>query len=95
MANQLPDSGEDMFNKGHLLATFKGPGKDGEVVSLTSPTGIEGRFVIVQLDHSPGTGYLNLNEVTVWGTVKGNTENVCLFFCCPRTQSLVFCPASQ
>ena len=67
VADQLPDP--QMFGRGQLLGTFEGPGKDGEVVTLTNSTGLKGRFVIVQIDNSPETGPLNLNEVTVWGKI--------------------------
>ena len=67
VADQLPDSGQEMFKGGRPLATFKGPAKNREVVSLTSNAEFGGRFLIVQINNSPGTGYLNLNEVTVWG----------------------------
>ena len=79
VADQLPSSGQQMFTEGQLLATFTGPGKDGEVVTLTSSTGLGGRFVIVQMDFSPGTDNLNLNEVTVWGKIQG-ISNVSLSF---------------
>ena len=71
VADQLPGSAQKMFDKGQLLDTFTGPGEDGEVVTLTSSSGLGGRFVIVQIDHSPGTDILNLNEVTVWGQKQG------------------------
>ena len=74
VADQPPDSGENMFTGGQLLGVFKGPGKKGEVVSLTSSTGgLRGRFVIVQIDHSQGAENLNLNEVTVWAKQQGST----------------------
>ena len=71
VADQLLDSGQQMFTGGQLLGTFAGPGKTGEVVTLTSSSGIGGRFVIVQMDFSPGTDNLNLMEVTVWGKKQG------------------------
>ena len=72
VADQLPPlSGQQMFSSGQLLGTFTGPGKKGEVVSRTSTTGLVGRYVIVQIDNSPGTDFLNLNEVTVWGKNPG------------------------
>ena len=63
VANQLPD--QQMFSEGQLLGTFEGPGEKGEVVDITSSTGLKGKFVIVQIP----TGILNLNEVTVWGKI--------------------------
>ena len=87
VAHQLPDSGDDMFSGGQLLGTFTGPGENGEVVSLTSSTGLRGRFVIIQMDFSSGDDYFELNEVTVWGQRQGiqNTS-----FCCPQTQLFTF-----
>ena len=66
VADQLPTSGQEMFRGGQLLGIFKGPGENGEVVTLTSVTELRGRFVTVQID-STGNGNICLNEVTVWG----------------------------
>ena len=73
VADQLPLSGQMMFSGGQLFDTFKGPGKSGQVVTLTSSaaTGLVGRFVIVQINNSQGARALNLNEVTVWGKTEG------------------------
>ena len=72
VADQLPNSGHQKFTGGHLLASFKGPAKKGDEITLSSGTKFAGRFVIVQIDNGQRTGYLNLNEVTVWGK-KGKT----------------------
>ena len=74
VADVLPESGQVMFSGGELVGTFTGPGVDGEVITLTSTTGIGGRFVIIQLDHSQEANVLNLNEVTVWGHIKGKNN---------------------
>ena len=68
VANQSPESSQQMFSGGQLLDTFKGPGEDGEVVTLTSSSGLRGRYVIAQI---PQLGFLHLNEFTVWGTRPG------------------------
>ena len=86
VADQLPDSGSQMFSGGQLLGSFEGPAKTSEVVTLTSSSGLGGRFVIVQQD---GYGYLNLMEVTVWGKIQGKKKHLLPF------QSRAFCPTNN
>ena len=67
VADQLPVSGQQKFMGGHLLASYKGPARTGDVITLTSSAKFAGRFVIIQINNDQGTGTLNLNEITVWG----------------------------
>ena len=79
VADQLPNFGHQKFTGGHLLASFKGPAKNKDVITLPSSTASAGRFVIVQIDNIQGAAALNLNEVTVWGRKQGMPNMLLLF----------------
>lgn len=50
--------------------TFKGPGKDGQRISIKCP-GMKGRYLQV---HVSGRGFLHLAEVQVFGGSGGSSS---------------------
>ena len=70
LANELPTSGKKMFTGGELLGTFKGPGTMGQQIEIKSGPGWEkksGRYLVIQMNHTGKSEYLNLQEVFAFG----------------------------
>ena len=70
LANELPESGTEMFSRGELLGTFAGPGSQGQQIEIISPEGWEqkmGIFLIIQMNMGKSKDHLNLNEVFAYG----------------------------
>jgi len=73
LSNELPemsDDGKNMFTGGQLIATYAGPGDEGETIEIESNKGWEnfiGRYLIIQMDKSEKPQFLNLQEVTGFG----------------------------
>ena len=67
VADPIPRSEQEKFSGGHHVASFTGLAETGDVITLPSSTELGGRFVIIQIDNTPGTRGLHLNEVTVLG----------------------------
>jgi len=63
VGNDFPSSPNEEYTGGALMGTFKGPGKLGEVVEITSKTGVEGTHVVVQMK----THHISLSEIEVFG----------------------------
>ena len=59
-----PVSGSEMFTGGQLLGTFEGPATSGQRIEVTGGTELTGRYVVVQMNHTSGANYLELQEVT-------------------------------
>ena len=70
LANQQPQSSQQMFSRGELLGTFDGPATEGQEVEIKSVSGWEnkrGRYLIIQMDMGTETMYMNLKEVHAYG----------------------------
>ena len=70
LSDSLPVDGKNMFTGGHLIATYAGPGTNGEKIELISKNGWEnivGRYLIIQMDKKGKPDNLNLQEVTGFG----------------------------
>jgi len=63
VGKEFPSTTDVEYTGGALLGTYKGPGTKGEVVEITSKTGVEGTHVVVQME----TDYINLLEIEVFG----------------------------
>ena len=77
LSDELPTSGGSMFTGGELLGTFAGPGSAGQLIEIESGPGWAekyGRYVILQLNLAPGSGPINLKEVTAFGGVQHSAE---------------------
>ena len=74
LSDELPADGKSMFKSGHLLATYAGPGKNGEKIEIKSKEGWEkivGRYLLIQMDKTEKPDSLNLQEVTAFGKQLG------------------------
>jgi len=63
VGDRLPITAHFEYSGGALLGTFKGPGKNGEVIERSSEEGLIGNFVIVQMEITT----INLAEIEVFG----------------------------
>ena len=74
LANELPQSSEQLFTGGDLLGTFEGPATEaGQRIVIPSTSGWEnkkGHYLIVQMDATTRAEYLNLKEVFVYGSTN-------------------------
>jgi len=68
------------YTEGALLGTFAGPGKLGEVVDITSKTGVEGTHVVVQMK----SRIISLSEIEVFGEPVPDTAR-CIDTGCKKT----------
>ena len=57
---------------GETLGTFVGPGTIGQVVTISSPEPLTGKYVVIQLNHCEQAQVLHMNEVTCSGKVKAS-----------------------
>ena len=70
LSNELPASGNRIFQGGKLQGTFKGPAKRGQQVEIKSVPGWEktfGRYLIIQMNFGNAPNYLNLQEAFAFG----------------------------
>ena len=67
LTEEPPTSGDAMYTGGRLLGTFKGPGLDGQIISVSGSAKI-GRYVLVQMNNRQQV--LNFHEVFVFGRVS-------------------------
>ena len=65
LTDELPTSGDIMYNGGQLLGTFAGPGGTGQIIEVEGPAKT-GRYVLIQMNHRD---CLNLHEVEAFGQV--------------------------
>jgi len=70
VGDQLPITAGDEYSSGRLLGTFKGPGTKGQIIGIQSKTGLQGRYVILQMSR---TIAINLADIDVFG-LKGSSE---------------------
>ena len=66
LTEELPTSRNTMYTGGQLLGTFKGPGTNGQEISVSGSAKI-GRYVLIQMDNRER---LNLHEVMAFGRVS-------------------------
>ena len=71
LADELPTSGDQMYNGGQLLGTFAGPGGKGEIIKVEGAA-MTGRYVLIQMNNKD---CLNLHEVEAFGRVALDTES--------------------
>ena len=67
ISDELPASGETMFEGGEALGAFKGPSTKGQIVEIHSGPGWKrkkGRYLIIQMKNN---NYLNLQEASAVG----------------------------
>ena len=74
LTEKLPTTGDAMYTGGQLLSTFKGPGTDGQIISVSGSAKI-GRYVLIQMKNHQQV--LNFHEVFVFGRVS-HLETDCL-----------------
>ena len=67
-ANSIEDQ-ENLISKNKLCNSYKGPGKDGEVITIRCEKPIAGKFVIIQLMDTCDGCYLNIMEVEVYRNI--------------------------
>lgn len=60
---ELPTSADSMFTNGHLLGTFDGPGKSGQIIKVEGLAQV-GRYVLIQMNHKAQMAF---HEVKVYG----------------------------
>lgn len=70
MTDELPADGSEMFNKGSLLGTFRGPSWEDEPIFITGEA--RGRFLLLQMDNKY---MLRLDEIKVYGPTRGTGKN--------------------
>merc|ERR1711962_1295692 len=70
VGNEFPSNSNVEFSEGTLLGAFSGLGTNGQVLPITSQTGIEGTHVVVQMR----TNIINLAEIEVLGEPAPNIE---------------------
>jgi len=65
VGDQLPTTAGGEYSSGRLLGTFKGPGTNGQKIDIQSKTGLQGRYVILQMSQ---TIAINLADIEVFGS---------------------------
>ena len=74
ISDELPASGETMFEGGEALGAFKGPSTKGQIVEIPSGPGWDkknGRYLIIQMNMGNKPNMLNLKEAYAVGISIG------------------------
>ena len=74
ISDELPASGETMFEGGEALGAFKGPSIKGQIVEIPSGPGWDkknGRYLIIQMNMGYTPNMLNLKEAYAVGISNG------------------------
>jgi len=71
VTDELPENGSEMFNKGFLLGTFRGPSEWGVPIFMSGEA--RGSYLLLQMDNNDE---LWLEEIEVYGAARETGKNL-------------------